>query len=341
MRESKFECGRGLFYAQEMSQIRAIDSEASTTVPGFALFDTFQVTLAGVQISGRVSRRTAGPARPALLLLHGHPETHLIWRHIADRLAEHYTVVVPDLRGYGGSHAPAFAAGTDTTHAGHSKRAMALDQVRLMEHIGADRGFTTFAVAAHDRGARVAHRLLADHPGRVTRALLLDIAPTVDMYDASTRAFAEAYFHWFLLIQPYPLPEALIEANPRGYVENVMGGRHAGLAPFPPEILDAYVAALSRPGAVHAMCEDYRASATIDLQHDRADRAAGLVIDTPIHLLWGRHGVIEKLFDPLTLWGALASTVTGHAVDSGHYLPEEVPDEILREILAFVPPPTT
>ncbi|WP_241989365.1 alpha/beta fold hydrolase [Cryobacterium serini] len=320
-----------------MSRVRAKDTETRATEPAFALFDMFRISLAGVQISGRVSRRTTGAARPALLLLHGHPETHLIWRHIADRLAEHYTVIIPDLRGYGDSHAAVFAAGSDTTHAGHSKRAMALDQVRLMEHFGAERGFTTFAVAAHDRGARVAHRLLVDHPGAVTRALLLDIAPTVDMYDGSTRAFAEAYFHWFLLIQPYPLPEALIEANPRGYVENVIGGRYAGLAPFPTEILDAYVEALSRPGAVHSMCEDYRASATIDLHHDRADRAAGLVIETPIHLLWGRHGVIETLFDPLTLWGALASAVTGHPVDSGHYLPEEVPDEILREILAFVP----
>jgi haloacetate dehalogenase len=214
---------------------------------------------------------------------------------------------------------------------------MAKDQAELMAHFGAERGFETFAVCAHDRGARVAHRLLVDFPALVSQALLLDIAPTLDMYDQTDREFAEAYFHWFLLIQPFPLPEALIEANPRGYIENIMGSRYAGLAPFPTEVLDAYVHSLSQPGAVHAMCEDYRAGASLDLRHDRLDRQNNVKITTPLRILWGAHGVIEKLFDPLTLWSDLAVSVSGRALDAGHYLPEEVPQEILTEILEFVP----
>lgn len=297
----------------------------------FATFDEFSVPLGDVEIAGRISRDTE-ESRPPLLLLHGHPESHLMWHRIADRLAEHYTVIIPDLRGYGSSGIPA----ADPDHHAYSKRTMARDQVLLMEHFGAQRGFEQFAVCAHDRGARVAHRLIADHPSLVSAAMLLDIAPTLDMYASTNRAFAEAYFHWFFLIQPHPLPESLIEANPRAYVENLMGSRYAGLAPFPPEILDRYVAALSRPGAVHAMCEDYRASATVDLDHDREDRDLGLLAETPLRILWGRHGVVGGQFDPLALWGAVAANVSGRALDAGHYLPEEVPDDVFDEILNFL-----
>jgi haloacetate dehalogenase len=297
----------------------------------FEQFEEFRVHLDGTEIAGRISRPTAD-YRPPLLLLHGHPESHLMWHKIADRLAQHYTVVAPDLRGYGSSGIP--HSGPD--HAAYSKRAMARDQVLLMEHFGAARGFQNFAVCAHDRGARVTHRLLADHPGLVTRAMLLDIAPTLDMYASTDRAFAEAYFHWFFLIQPEPFPESLIQASPRSYVEQVMGGWQAGLDPFPPEVLDRYIDALSRPGAVHALCEDYRAAATIDLEHDRADRDQGLRISTPIRVLWGRHGVIERLFDPLTLWSAVAENVSGRALECGHYLPEEAPDDVAAEILRFL-----
>lgn len=168
--------------------------------------------------------------------------------------------------------------------------------------------------------------------------MLLDIAPTLDMYAATDRAFAEAYFHWFFLIQPAPLPETLIEANPRAYVENLMGSRHAGLAPFAEQAIDAYVAGLSAPGAVHAMCEDYRASATIDLDHERDDRAAGRLITTPLRLLWGRYGVVGRLFDPLALWSALATDVSGRALDCGHYLAEESPDDVYTEVMGFIGP---
>ncbi|MBP2217944.1 alpha/beta fold hydrolase [Arthrobacter sp. CAN_C5] len=297
----------------------------------FEAFTEFATTIDGVEIAGRISRPTADP-KPALLLLHGHPESHLMWHKIADRLAEKYTVVMPDLRGYGSSGLPA----SDPQHLTYSKRTMARDQALLMQHFGAERGFEQFAVCAHDRGARVAHRLVADYPDRVTAAILLDIAPTLDMYESTDRAFAEAYFHWFFLIQPEPLPESLIEANPRAYIENLMGSRYAGLAPFPAEVLDRYVGALSRPGAVHAMCEDYRASSTIDLEHDRHDRNHGLLIDTPLRVLWGEHGVVGKQFDPLALWRAVAPTATGRALDAGHYLPEEAPEDVLQEILAFL-----
>ena len=298
----------------------------------FEQFDEFVVSLGEVESDRRVSR-ASDAQRPPLLLLHGHPETHMIWHRIADRLAEHYTVVVPDLRGYGRSSKPQ----SDSLHLAYSKRTMARDQVLLMEHFGNQLGFEKFAVCAHDRGARVAHRLLVDYPELVTQAMLLDIAPTLDMYESTSRAFAEAYFHWFFLIQPEPLPETLINGNPRAYVENLMGSRYAGLGPFPPEILDHYVTGLSEPGAAHAMCEDYRASSTIDLDHDRDDRKRNRISDIPIRVLWGSHGVIERLFDPLALWGALASQVTGRSVNAGHYLPEEVPDEIFEEILSFIP----
>lgn len=310
----------------------------STCVPGFTRYEEFTVPVNGITVTGRISRRegTAGSAdpraKPPLLLLHGHPESHLMWHRIADDLAERFTVVAPDLRGYGGSSKPVGAA----DHSTYSKREMARDAVALMEHFGRERGFSSFALCAHDRGARVAHRLLLDHPQAVTRAMFLDIAPTLDMYAATDRRFAEAYFHWFFLIQPAPLPEALIEANPRAYIENIIGSRYAGLGPFPAQVLDAYVAALSSPGAVAAMCEDYRASATIDLDHDQADRDAGNTPDVPLRVLWGRHGVIESLFDPLALWGKAVPGATGRAVDAGHYLPEEAPDEVLAEILGFL-----
>ncbi|CEA09527.1 Fluoroacetate dehalogenase [Arthrobacter saudimassiliensis] len=317
----------------------------STGTPGFTRYEEFAVPVNGITVTGRISRPDRplpGPdsaAKPPLLLLHGHPETHLMWHRIADDLAEHFTVVAPDLRGYGGSSKPE----GDADHATYSKREMARDAVALMEHFGAERGFASFALCAHDRGARVGHRLLLDHPGAVTRAMFLDIAPTLDMYAATNREFAEAYFHWFFLIQPSPLPEALIEANPRAYIENIIGTRYAGLAPFPAPVLDAYVAALASPGAVHAMCEDYRASATIDLEHDQADRDAGLTPEVPLRVLWGRHGVVEALFDALDLWAKAVPGATGRSVDAGHYLPEEAPEEVLAEILAFLrdrPAPT-
>jgi len=287
-------------------------------------FDELDITVNGVRLRGRV-----GPAcgKPPLLLLHGHPESHLMWHRVAPALAEDFFIVAPDLRGYGNSERP--QASPD--HSTYSKREMARDCVELMAALGHQQ----FYVAGHDRGARVAARLAADSPECVTRVMLLDIAPTLDMYEGTTRDFASAYWHWFFLIQPAPLPETLIGADPRAYVEGVMGARHAGLAPFPRDVLDHYIAGFAGIERARGACEDYRAAATIDLDHDRRDRDQGRKIAAPLRVLWGKHGVIERLFEPLELWQNIADTVSGRALDCGHYLPEEQPEEIVAEMRAF------
>jgi haloacetate dehalogenase len=288
----------------------------------FDEFAAFTVTVQDVDIFG-----VKGGAGPPLLLLHGHPQTHMIWHRLAAVLARHFTVIATDLRGYGASGKPH----GDAAHLTYSKRTMAADQLAVMRHFGYER----FPVCAHDRGARVAHRMALDHPDAVERMMLLDIAPTLAMYEKTDRAFATAYFHWFFLIQPAPLPETLIGANPDAYVERVMGSRSAGLAPFSPAALDAYRHALKQPGAVHAMCEDYRASASIDLEHDRADLERGTRIGCPLRVLWGADGVVARCFSPLDEWRAVARDVSGRALDCGHYIPEEAPDALLAEMLAF------
>jgi haloacetate dehalogenase len=288
----------------------------------FKDYEPFRVDAAGVGIVGR-----KGGDGPPLLLLHGHPQTHEIWHKCADELARHFTVIATDLRGYGASGKPA----SDAQHTPYSKRAMAADQVAVMRHFG----FERFLVCAHDRGARVAHRMALDFPDAVDRLMLLDIAPTLAMYEATDREFATAYFHWFFLIQPTPLPEVLIGGNPDAYIDRVMGNRHAGLAPFAPHALQAYRDALASPGAVHAMCEDYRASASIDLAHDRADLERGLKLACPLRVLWGQEGVIERCFDALDEWRKVARDVSGRALPCGHYIPEEQPELLLAEMLAF------
>jgi haloacetate dehalogenase len=288
----------------------------------FENYVPFTVDANGVSIFGM-----KGGNGPPLLLLHGHPQTHEIWHRLADVLAQHFTVIATDLRGYGASGKPP----SDAQHLPYSKRAMAADQVAIMQHFG----FEHFMVCAHDRGARVAHRMAVDFPRAVDRLMLLDIAPTLAMYEATDRTFATTYFHWFLLIQPEPLPELLIGSQSDAYVERVMGSRHAGLAPFAPHALQAYRDALKQPGAVHAMCEDYRASATIDLEHDRADIECGNKIACPLRVLWGAEGVIEKNFKALDEWRRVARDVSGRKMPAGHYIAEEVPDELLAEMLAF------
>ncbi|GLU32776.1 alpha/beta hydrolase [Trinickia caryophylli] len=288
----------------------------------FADFTPFRMAVDGAEIQG-----LKGGVGAPLLLLHGHPQTHLIWHRCAAELARHFTVVATDLRGYGASSKPS----SDAEHRPYSKRSMAADQVAVMRELG----FERFLVCAHDRGARVAHRMALDHADAVERLMLLDIAPTLAMYEGTTRAFATAYFHWFFLIQPEPLPETLIGADPRVYVERVMGSRHAGLAPFAPEALNAYVDALCQPGAVHAMCEDYRASATIDLDHDRADIERGRRIACPLRVLWGARGTVATCFDPLAEWRRVARDVSGRALECGHYIPEEVPEALVAEMLSF------
>ncbi|RAS19575.1 alpha/beta fold hydrolase [Paraburkholderia bryophila] len=288
----------------------------------FENFTPFRVAVGDVDIFG-----VKGGAGPPLLLLHGHPQSHLIWARCAEQLAEHFTVIATDLRGYGASAKPP----SDATHSPYSKRTMAADQVAVMRHFG----FERFLVCAHDRGARVAHRMALDHADAVERLMLLDIAPTLAMYEATDRTFATLYFHWFFLIQPEPLPETLIGADPAAYVDAVMGSRHAGLAAFDPASLDAYRAALAQPGAVHAMCEDYRASASVDLEHDRADVERGHKIGCPLRVLWGDKGVIEKCFDALGEWRHVARDVSGRALSCGHYIPEEASDELVAEMLSF------
>lgn len=285
-------------------------------------FTPFDVVRDGVKLHGRVG----GAGRP-LLLLHGHPQTHAIWHRVAPALAAHFTVVLMDLRGYGDSGRPA----PDPTHRNHSKREMALDARAVMQHHGFDR----FQVLAHDRGARVAHRLAADHPLAVERLMVLDIAPTLGMYAHTSEAFARAYWHWFFLIQPPPLPEALLDADPARYVRSVMGGRHAGLTPFAPEALAEYERCAALPGTSASICEDYRASASIDLEHDREDVAAGRRLAMPLRVLWGEHGAVGKCFDVLALWRDRADDVAGQSLPCGHYVPEEAPDALLREALAF------
>lgn len=288
----------------------------------FPGFTPFRQTVNGIEIAG-----VQGGSGPPLLLLHGHPQSHVVWHDVAPALADRFTVVATDLRGYGASSKPA----GDPAHLLYSKRTMAQDQVEVMAALG----YPSFDVCGHDRGARVAHRLALDYPQCVHRMMLLDIAPTLAMYERTDMAFASAYWHWFFLIQPAPFPETLINAAPEFYINKLMGLRHAGLAPFHPDAMAAYTATMRQPDAVHAMCEDYRAAATVDLQHDRDDRAAGRTIACPVRVLWGQHGVVGRCFEPLALWREVAITVSGAALPCGHYLPEELPDAVLAEMMAF------
>ena len=276
--------------------------------------------------AGPLHTRTGGSGSP-LLLLHGHPQTHAMWHLVAPALAKHFTVVLMDLRGYGDSGRPP----SDAEHVAYSKRAMALDALTVMKHYG----FERFGVLAHDRGARVAHRLALDHPAAVDRLLLLDIAPTLAMYENTTQAFATAYWHWFFLIQPPPLPEALVESDPVRYVRSVMGKRHAGLAAFAPDALAEYERCVQTPGTAQAICEDYRASATIDLAHDRADVTAGKKLIQPIKVLWGQHGAVGQCFDVLALWHERADNVSGNSLPCGHYIAEEAPELLIPQAFNF------
>lgn len=267
-----------------------------------------------------------GGSGPPLLLLHGFPQTKAIWHKVAPALAKHYTIVASDLRGYGESSKPH----GKSDHSTYSKRVMAADQHALMKSLGYDQ----FFLLGHDRGGRVSHRLAADFPNSVLRLMVLDISPTLSMYEQTGMDFAKGYWHWFFLIQPEPIPETLIGANPEFWLKNHMG-RHAGTAIFSPDRWNEYLAGASNPLSMHAMCEDYRAAATIDLVHDRADREANLKLEMPLRVLWGEHGLVNKCFKPIEDWQKVANDVSGAAVPCGHYIPEELPELVIEEARGF------
>ncbi len=293
-------------------------------VPQERLFPGFRVV--DLEAGGVPVHAVVAGSGPPLLLVHGYPQTHAIWHKVAPRLAKRFTVVAADLRGYGQSGKPA----TDAAHAPYSKREMAKDLVAAMGELG----FARFRLAGHDRGGRVAHRLAMDHPQAVEKLSVLDISPTLAMYERTDMAFARAYWHWFFLIQPAPFPETMIGADPRFFLARKMGDGPGGMARFAPEAWEEYERRFT-PEVIHASCEDYRAAATIDLEHDRADRDAGRRIACPVLALWGANGVVERLFTPLADWRAVASDVRGRALPAGHYLPEEVPDPVAAEFETF------
>jgi haloacetate dehalogenase len=279
----------------------------------------------GITVNVRYDAAAANDRLP-LLLLHGFPQTHAIWHRVAERLQQRFVLVLPDLRGYGDSDKP----DGPPDHSAYSKRTMALDALELMRGLGFDR----FFVCGHDRGARVAHRLALDHGHAVRRLMLLDISPTATMYERTTMEFARLYYHWFFLIQPAPLPEQLIGLAPQFFLRTKLGGwGSGGTAVFDPRAVAEYERCFTPP-AIHAMCEDYRAAATIDLDHDRAD--AKKRIQCPVSVLWGERGVVHRLFTPLDDWrDKCASDVTGRPLPTGHYIPEEAPALLAEEIETF------
>ena len=278
----------------------------------FPGFERRRITTSGAEIN-----LVTGGSGPPLLLLHGYPQTHLMWRKLAPRLAAEFIVVVPDLRGYGDSSKP--PAGPD--NAGYSKRALALDQVETMKTLGFDR----FAVAGHDRGARVAHRLARDYPGQIQRVALLDIVPTLYRFETIDQKAATASWHWSFLIQPRGFPERLIGSEAEFFLRHQLGALLCDPAKLEPEAFAEYLRCFSNPETICATCEEYRAGASIELEHDRTDRGAKLTM--PLLVLWGRRSSQGSGYDVLAVWRQHAENVAGHGIDSGHFLPEEAPEE--------------
>ena len=300
----------------------------ASTLPAswFEDFESRDFEVNGTSIFARFG---GNPAGPALLLLHGFPQSHVMWHRVVRALQARYFLVLPDLRGYGDSSK---VAGLPD-HSNYSKRNMAQDAIGVMDALGRGR----FYLCGHDRGGRVAHRLALDHPARVEKLCLVDIAPTLDMYNATDMQFATAYYHWFHLIQPNPLPETMIGANALAYLHAKLGGwGSAGLNYIEAEALIEYERCFCTPEAIHAACEDYRASAGVDLAHDRDSRARGEKILCDTHVLWGERGVVHRLFKPLALWQAQCSAVvSGESMPAGHFIPEELPLETAHALANF------
>ncbi len=286
----------------------------------FEGFENVRVATDGAEIN--VLKAGNGPP---LLLLHGYPQTHVMWHKIAHRLAENFSVVMSDLRGYGDSSKPDGGDG----HEGYSKRAMADDQVQVMAHLGHDR----FLVAGHDRGGRVTHRMALDHPEKVLKAAVLDIVPTHKIFSTVNQKVASGYYHWFFLIQPDGLPEALIGGDPELYLRHKVGHWSASLDGFTGEAMAEYIRCFSNPETIHASCEDYRAAASIDMAHDEADLATKVAC--PLLVLWGKNGLMDSSYDVLETWRERASDVRGKAISCGHFLAEEKPQETLDALLDF------
>jgi haloacetate dehalogenase len=261
-----------------------------------------------------------------LLLLHGYPQTHVMWHKIAPRLAESFTVVLADLRGYGDSSKPA----GEPDHSNYSKRAMAQDMVEVMSQLGYDE----FYVVGHDRGARVTHRMALDHPQRIKKAAVLDIAPTYKMYMTTDKEFATIYYHWFFLIQPADFPERLIAAQSEYYLRSSLQRWAGDYSAITPEAMAEYIRCFCDPASIHATCEDYRAAASIDLQHDEADMQQK--VRCPLLILWGERGFVERKYDVLATWRERADHVQGHAIPSGHFLPEEASEETYHALQTFL-----
>lgn len=283
-------------------------------------------------VAGQSLRLRRGGEGPPLLLLHGNPQTHMMWHRLAPVLARRFTVVCPDLRGYGFSGKP----GPTPDHAPYSKRAMAADLVGLMRQLG----FPCFGVVSHDRGARVAHRLALDAPEAVERLAVMDIVPTLEHFERTDMAFAMGYYHWFFLAQRHDLPERMILRDVEDWFDLQTSREPKDRGFFHPDARADYLAALRQPGTVTAICEDYRAAATIDLEHDRASRTAGEKIRCPLLALWGAKGKIGTWYEPLEIWRNYATgPVSGNPVPSGHYLAEEAPEGVLAALEPFLDAP--
>lgn len=286
------------------------------------MFEGFEHTT--ITTTGATINLVKGGQGSPVLLLHGYPQTHVMWHKIAPQLAKDFFLVMPDLRGYGDSSKPP----DGENHSGYCKRVTAQDQVEVMEQLG----FKQFAVVGHDRGGRVAHRMALDHPERITKLTTLDIVPTHKLYNDVTKEMASVYYHWFFLIQPAPFPETLIGNNAEFFLNSMLGR----LKPqaITPEAFAEYLRCFSDPATIHGTCEDYRAAASIDLLHDEADR--GRKVACPMLALWAEKGLMHRKYDVVAVWRDYATQVSGKALPAGHFLPEEVPTETLAELRTFL-----